>query len=93
MPKHSCLIRVEVESRDVVQPRLKRQEVLFNVRALTNFVEFVQRNRLFQGERTGLGTAQHGDMTERTNSPGDVTRERADISSFGDRGREGYFIQ
>ena len=46
--------RVEIVGRDTVQPRLQRQEKVFKPRALTDFVQLVQRNRLLFEERPGL---------------------------------------
>src|SRR5690606_4071733 len=46
--------RVEGQGRDTVQPRLQRQEVVFKRRALADFLQDVQRNRLLFKERAGL---------------------------------------
>ena len=47
-------VGIEGEDRDVVQSCLKRQEKVFNGRALSDFLQLVQRNRLFLEERSGL---------------------------------------
>src|SRR3546814_4916187 len=59
-----CLIGTEGKSRDVVQPCHHRQEYLFKRAALPDFLQPVQRNRPFQGERPRPCTPQHRHRSE-----------------------------
>ena len=75
-------IGIELQGRDVVQPRLERQEEVFNARALSDFLQFVQRNRLFFGERAGLDAPQIGDMPQRSKRACDIPCKLADVGTL-----------
>jgi hypothetical protein len=64
---------------------------VFKVARHSGFVQFVQRYRVFEGERAGLGPPQHGDMTDGAEGERDVAREAADVRALGDVGGEGGF--
>ena len=77
--------RIESEGRDTVQPRLQRQEVVLKWRALTDFVQFVQRNRLFLRERACLGPPEVGNVAARSKGQRDIACKRPDVGALADR--------
>lgn len=77
-------VGIEGEDRDVVQSCLKRQEKVFNGRALSDFLQLVQRNRLLFAERPGLDAPQIGDMAQRAKRACDVPCQRPDIRPLRD---------
>ena len=77
-----CLFRGKGECRDVVQRRPYRQSHVFKGAGLSVFVQFVQRNRLLQSERPGLGAPEHGDMADRAQRMRYVAGKAADIGAF-----------
>ena len=80
------------EGRDVVQPRAKRENRPRQLARLSGIVQKVQRNRLIEGERAGLGSPEHGNMADRAEGVRDVSGEAADVGAFGDGGGEGDFV-
>ena len=65
---------------------VKRQYRPRQCARLSGFLQKVQRNGLFEGERPGAGTPQHGDVADGSKRMGDVAGERADVGAFGDGG-------
>src|SRR3546814_8862655 len=88
-----CLIGTEGKSRDVVQPCHHRQEYLFKRAALPDFLQPVQRNRPFQGERPRPCTPQPRHMANRAKRMCNVARQAADIGALGATDREGDCVQ
>ena len=70
-------------------PAISGRTAPSSVRALAASAQEVQRNRLFQPERTGPRAAQHGDVADGVQGQGDVAREAADVGALGDGGGEG----
>ena len=93
LSERSCLVGGECESRDVVQPCAQRQERVFKAARLSDFVQFVQRNRLIERERPRLRAAQMGDVRDGAERQRDVAREAADIGALRDEGRKGDFFK
>ena len=89
---HACLFRTEDESRDVDQPCLQRQEYVLKWRALTDIVQFVQRNRGIEVKWPGAQAAQLRNMANCAEREGNVAGEAADVGAFGDVGGEGYAV-
>ena len=55
-------------------------------RAVTNFVEFVQRNRLFLAERPGLCASEVGNVPARAKGQRDIPCKGPDVGALADRG-------
>ena len=73
-------------------PAFSRQEYLFKGAPLARLRQFVQRNRLFERERPGLGPPQHGDMADGAERLGDVAGQAADIGALGNAGGKGRLM-
>src|SRR3546814_8534760 len=87
------VFRIEFKGRDVVQPRPERQEKVLKARALSLFLELVQRNRLILGEWAGLDAPQMRDMSAGAERLRDVASEAPGIGALGDMRDEGDLIQ
>ena len=76
-------VGIECQNRDVVQSGLERQEKVLDGRALSDFLQLVQRNRLFLAERAGLDAPEISDVTQRAKRACDVPCQRPDVCPLG----------